>query len=400
MIRGDFEFHPIGQGCFYTGNIRSNHAQFNFVYDCGTLSPMHYLNDEIDRYKPSLPSNTLDLLIISHFDKDHVNGVVRLLDRIHCKRIIIPYYEPIERLLLYVKSGSTDQDYRMFLQDPISFLSSSRFDVGEMLVVGGPGNDFNNTEREEPTQPVDDNTNKLELNLEDEKDYDQDMVIERVEKLEGNSINHSTTKFLKSNRVFISYIWEFKFYLKQRDEDALIESFKSGVNELLICNKISIKNLFEDPYKGEVKKLYGKFDSDLNETSLVTYHEPLQGNRESYFVSFNTDFYKCRCQNKYGTLLTGDINLKKKTTLDDLSSHYVGYLDKVCVFQVPHHGSANNWPFRHKKYLEEFCFYVINHGLGRRSHPSSGVIKCISKDFCKTEILNNEITQVEYHIEI
>ena len=45
-----FKAHPIGQGFFYSGQISSNKTEFNFVFDCGSLTD-HVLKDTIDRYK-------------------------------------------------------------------------------------------------------------------------------------------------------------------------------------------------------------------------------------------------------------------------------------------------------------------------------------------------------------
>jgi hypothetical protein len=49
-----FKFHPIGQGGFYTGILGlygRNNSQFNFVYDCGTLSERNNLKFAIESYK-------------------------------------------------------------------------------------------------------------------------------------------------------------------------------------------------------------------------------------------------------------------------------------------------------------------------------------------------------------
>lgn len=41
-----FEFHPVGQGLFYTGSLM--HGTYQFVFDCGTENKQNYVNDCID----------------------------------------------------------------------------------------------------------------------------------------------------------------------------------------------------------------------------------------------------------------------------------------------------------------------------------------------------------------
>ncbi len=80
MIEGNFKFYPVGQGCFYAGSIKNDIEEFVIVYDCGTISSRNYLLDSIDEFKRHYKK--IDLLMISHFDEDHVNGVSELLTSI------------------------------------------------------------------------------------------------------------------------------------------------------------------------------------------------------------------------------------------------------------------------------------------------------------------------------
>ena len=49
-IQQTFKAHPIGQGFFYTGQLKTKNSEFNFIFDCGSLS-FSVLNDTIDRYR-------------------------------------------------------------------------------------------------------------------------------------------------------------------------------------------------------------------------------------------------------------------------------------------------------------------------------------------------------------
>lgn len=90
-----FVFQPAGQGLFYTGRV----GKFNFVYDCGTNSKNTPLSTAIKSYASKLKT-PLDLLIISHFHQDHINGIPRLLvavDKIN--KVSLPYLSSVERLI-------------------------------------------------------------------------------------------------------------------------------------------------------------------------------------------------------------------------------------------------------------------------------------------------------------
>ncbi|MBQ3640893.1 hypothetical protein II906_03080 [bacterium] len=67
---GNFTFHPVGHGLFYTGIIKSlaSKKQFSFIYDCGGKT-----NDILNKSFESdeLPES-IDMLVISHFHSDHI----------------------------------------------------------------------------------------------------------------------------------------------------------------------------------------------------------------------------------------------------------------------------------------------------------------------------------------
>lgn len=68
-------FHPVGFGAFYTEKHidPTSKQSINVVYDCGTLHNKHYIKDAIRSYFKQ--GDYIDLLIISHFDIDHIKGI-------------------------------------------------------------------------------------------------------------------------------------------------------------------------------------------------------------------------------------------------------------------------------------------------------------------------------------
>lgn len=71
-------FHPVGQGAFYSeeflNNSDNNRILYTAVYDCGSnLKTTLKKRIEDERH-------IVDLLFISHFHEDHINGVETLLE--------------------------------------------------------------------------------------------------------------------------------------------------------------------------------------------------------------------------------------------------------------------------------------------------------------------------------
>ena len=149
-----FIFHNVGQGLFYTGEIYFRFEDedkvypFIFVYDCGSYSPRGIpktIKNAVKLFKKEVKPNIkykkpkIDLLIISHFDTDHINGLKELFDNFEIDTVVIPYYFPIERLIFALTNECLYKWYYEFLSDPILFLLNKG--VKRVVLVGR--NDYN-----------------------------------------------------------------------------------------------------------------------------------------------------------------------------------------------------------------------------------------------------------------
>lgn len=105
------------------------------IYDCGsgrTKDPRVTLKSAVGRMLGGVADgSTIDLLVISHFDRDHVNGLEYLaaeLDRrgIHVTRVWAPVLTKIEALYAIAASGLTNaarQAHAAFVNDPFGQLT-------------------------------------------------------------------------------------------------------------------------------------------------------------------------------------------------------------------------------------------------------------------------------------
>ena len=112
-------FHPVGHGAFYTERFNDEDGKcvFTAVYDCGASS-----SNRIEKAIKAAFKNKeeIDLLFISHLHKDHINGVMQLMEQCNVKRIVLPALEDevvIEALLYnYTQAEEFDNDANKFIE--------------------------------------------------------------------------------------------------------------------------------------------------------------------------------------------------------------------------------------------------------------------------------------------
>lgn len=91
----------VGQGGFHAGWIFVNGAKpFTYVYDCGGTKKD--IDREVDFYKKKFSGKKIDVVFLSHFHVDHVNGLERLLPKtgnLKANLIVMPFLEAVDRLI-------------------------------------------------------------------------------------------------------------------------------------------------------------------------------------------------------------------------------------------------------------------------------------------------------------
>ena len=336
MTQGDFTIHPVGQGLFYTGKIGQ---AFNLVYDCGRGNHSTVGADSdfallISNYKRhELINDTIDMLVISHFDSDHANGLFLLLSgKTIVKQLFIPYSGIGDYLilfsLLYI-TGATSRVEKIYL-------------VLEEIAV------------EDEESNLDDNSIGISLDLDSK--YTEPDLIKKI-----SSIPSSTV-------VLFQQQWLFKFYNMQKSKttisrienefDALLKTNKCNtIQDLLKLKKglhptkktkYYMKTLIREIYKNSLKRL-GK--DSINKSSLCLYHKPINSNKAGCF-DYPPSFCDENSEN-VGTMLTGDINLSNDVQANEFIRFFKNELSETFFMFLPHHGSHLNWNDFLFNYLEK-----------------------------------------------
>lgn len=380
-----FISYPVGQGFFYSGTI----GDFQLVYDCGLDSKNSNIEDLIDYYELDMNSSgVINMLVISHFDYDHISGLLYLLKKFTVEKMYISY---------------NNNPKVLYLIDLLEKISGSSID--RIILV--PLNDENrNDEISEDGE---------ELSYDGEFYEIPDDIKSKIFKGK-NSIKKSSIQ------------WEFYFFnvplSKSSELNSWISILEKRINKEMKSNgvtKISeliqiigitkIKEIYEKSLKAcFVKK---KKNMDLtkgdwsNNSSLCLYHKPRY---ESRIFSF--DFYDRICRYAFwldgiyhndnsGTLLTGDIDLSGNRLTAFRNWLRQNQLeDSIGVIYLPHHGAIKNWD----KYLLDIAsdnnsISVSSAGKNNKyGHPSPRIMKNYKRNGL-IHIICDEDHHFEYCIE-
>ena len=404
-----FYFHNVGQGGFYSGFIKNDEHDFNFVYDCGTLSGHNFLTDAISEIDGSRYSEQkLDLLVLSHLDADHVNGVSDLLTMRGIRQIsilVMPYMTLLDRTILlsfYAKRKYDDSArYYEFLIDPVGFFIDNDIHVEHIVFLSDESDD--SEVHEDNILPFD----HPECKIFGRDNKEKEKIIREEYHLHDKWIKNLYC--VRDFEINFRGIWKFEFWCDCRNINKdIYEKVTEKISALdLDVNDVkSVKILFKNNRKALVE-CYKDIKKEPNDMSVVLLHYPLVkyvrlAIREKLIGPFiNWSPFSCICYplfdaqtNVNATLLLGDINLK--ATLN-LMWKYFNLRDrgrKIIICTVPHHGSRYNW----KKDIMNRCkngIFVISSGIyGRFKHPHKNVVEGFGKCFNPMLIWNNEYTEI------
>ena len=302
-------FHPVGQGAFYSEVFSiDDREEFTVVYDCGTESDGASLDHEIDSFVKGLKNSKIDLLFISHFHKDHINGLPKLASMAKIKKTVIPML-PSEVLLVsrvhnYLTCEETTKEGRRKEIEPLEQI------INDLTTHEGISEQFGEIVSVAPYDP----------------DYRPDGWLPK-----------STSETVQAGKSLpgITDIWEYiPFNSIDVDDDRAVK-FKARVSELgLIKDGKLMEDKLLHGLRVKVKELYkeivGKLCTDDNLYTMAVESLPAEG-YEDEILARNS-----RC------LFTGDLDSVGNAGLWGRFSDLF-QLNDIGTIQVPHHGSKENW---------------------------------------------------------
>jgi hypothetical protein len=403
--------HGVGQGGFHSAfveaKIDGQTYRYDYVYDCGALenaNPTLALERSLEAYRPrrsGTRKHTLDALVLSHYDKDHMNGAEKIANFCDVRKIFLPYLSP-ENLALEIARQA-----EFITVEHLNNLFGAAHEAtlwGHPIVriVRGPARRIDMppviTDIDpDRTPPARENTDDIPHPL---------IAVDALTNVPvDDTLDHVHSVRLSGAGV---QIWQLKFWNQEVDEllsfhtmfmlariGFPIDALDKIGGATTIASWLSVttnRDLAVDAYKQAIEdftgsKLVGHSNSGFaNYISLAMFSGPVgvpsveyENNLDEFSeIRFARRFFAIRWNEQAGWLGTGDAMLGESEVWRDFSSHFSSELDKICTVLLPHHGAA---PRTGAKFYNRALntapgiFSVLSYGKNNREgHPTTEVV--------------------------
>ncbi|RZN51508.1 hypothetical protein [Escherichia sp. E13S3] len=406
-------FHAVGKGTLYTGQIKnmSGNSTFNIVYDCGSTSRTTIINKihSLPKWFKNTPgSRVIDMLVISHFDDDHVNGLEELLRLYRVKKLVLPYTEwtqSVREIAVLGKKG-VSPSVALFQLNPLRWLQMNNLNgsVEQLTLVQGdaPPDDNHEEPNSPPRYPLNADFNNLNFqNNEREAIQQIDLFGEEGAFLKFKSSGNQTGPVIRTIDHAVPLYstdsaYEFMFY-------NVVKSFKGlglvRVQSGEICalkSEVPLKDV-----KAEIELLIDSLGLTNDISSLPPdWRKKLKACYQKHFGhtakaknNISLCMYVGRTINsiidsmaQHATLLTGDINLTRDVACDMLDHFGPRRKKSISVIQVPHHGSRDYWSAENANLFVPAIF--VQCVTPSKNHPHPDVTLDIEKTGCTVQYAN------------
>lgn len=391
---------PVGQGGFHVGTLEKlasdtaiwsasingdaiPSADFLYVYDCGS-EPKKGVVKEIRSIVARRPSRYLDMLFVSHFDRDHICGIPHLLEEstgLRVDTIVMPYLDAVSRIIAFGRCANITGDriserfHKDLVIDPVGTMN--RFNPRQIIMV----------------MPSDEegDTGFFELPIVDPPISGPDSTpweavnLSSVRQEPGGA---TVVKDLEFNIAPDRYGgWLLKPYVKRASREDR-EAFSAAVEVLLRwprgsfhdrVQKKSERALMVTKHRTAVSRAYEWAFGDKNEASLLLYSGPAHPQKAGAVYRGMTECEIARV----GWLGTGDANLKDAVAVRDFQTWYSDQLDWLMSFMLPHHGSAHNYDPSISVVDAEVWIAAAEPTRSTWKHPASEIVDAIKKSGAK-----------------
>jgi beta-lactamase superfamily II metal-dependent hydrolase len=340
-------FHPVGQGAFYSERHISGGNEITVVYDCGSTTLWRSNNGTALKTKINsafLKNHTINILFLSHFDSDHINGVDYLMNHCNIEKVVIPLL---------------DDDTKVLIKT-----SNKLFD------------NFSNTQLiDSPDEYFGDSITVIKIRDIEPADGASDPVsFESPTNISGIGINDrekdSGTVFNLGTIPHWFYI-PFNYRYQERKN---IFMTKLRENHLNINNINTPAGILE--HQAVLKTIYKGIKGGININSMALF-----SGMNAYYRLFmgreNSNPWQMNCHFRIsdsGCLYLGDMDLNQPLLINDVKSRLQPLIEHIGTVQIPHHGAICNFN-RDILRLPALKYAVISFGKKNHyGHPSDSVV--------------------------
>jgi len=368
----------VGHGSFLNGLARDEGlaGSFSWIYDCGSKRTTR-INQEIASLEgwEQWPEE-VDLLVLSHFDDDHVNGVERLLRSRRVRVLALPYMDVGQSLVCAASFGRDpcSASTAAFQLDPAGWLLSrglaEQVDT-VLLVQGGPRGD------DDP--PVDGGPVPLPGGPDDnQRRQDGRADFNKATSLHLSGSARAASKTSTPRMLLWRHVastaargipLELTFFnatqpslFRKDGSGALVARRSRGSISVVqgevdaVVRRYGLHDLSRPPRRGwrdalraVYVKHFGGSSQQRNNISLCLLVRPLCLDLNACVIfsdrydDISVDQERVELQDRGGLLLLGDLRVDRDT-IAEMQKHFgsVRWAD-IGTVQVPHHGSRYSW---------------------------------------------------------
>lgn len=442
--------HGVGQGSFHSASVffcgPTVGPRFDYVYDCGALKSgrktaelEHNLRRIWVDFRSGSTRPVIDLMILSHFDWDHMNGASGLIDQFEVDRIVLPYLGPDELAVVLCSQAASIDDQTVLNLHSIAVGGDRLWGIPITMVEKGSRRERPETP-ERPFEP-----GIRELNSSTSENTSSRRVSIRVGG-SGGAMERviPDDKDLLAGAIGTSSTDEWKIRFWNRGLDVKLgdliqnELALTGFPLAALKDKVGgAKDIVDwlnvKPRKGRAKKGHGgkkaTASSSNRDLAVSAYRSALrkfspdwlkeaEGDRLENFLSlgmysgpnFEIEYqYACYYQSHdylpyrnsgcsfvdmVGWIGTGDAPLGEDSVWDDFQLHFKQELPRTNTVVVPHHGAApSKGPrfFNPKLNHQSGLNCVISYGARNTyGHPHPSVLSQINLAHGKLVVVTEE----------
>jgi len=400
---------PVGHGGFHTGAFcfpDLHHPCLHWVYDCGSW---HKARTALQKRIKGLVKRVhrtkrpLDLLFVSHFDVDHVNGLHTLLDQLPVDTVVIPYLEPADAFVVVAAAverqnatPATDPDWRKWLLelhqivfDPQSWFGrrgvrrvirirpGSAPEPGPAIGEGPlplpelPGTGEGEAPQARSFYPVfvRPDGSLLPPRSATKADKCEVMTVDA-----GTLVGLATRNGVWTDWWFVPYVHPISDQAR-RDLQAAIKRTLRVSRRDRLSDQLA-HSLKHKAKRRELAELYRREElDDANGISMSLYEGPISMSPykgPGYYSGRRTRFGRDQPSRHVGWLLTADAKLQNRDQRREWTQFFGARASKaVGALMLPHHGADGNF---HESILEfapdAKLFFTADHADKKRPQPN------------------------------
>ncbi|MDC7675139.1 MBL fold metallo-hydrolase [Asticcacaulis machinosus] len=347
---------PVGQGGFHFGAIHeiardttqdvfSADFIFTWAYDCGSNQ-----SDALTREINAVSCSRLDVLFLSHLDKDHVSGVDELLLKAPAKTVVLPYLSDTDWLFYLgrgINDGAISGNFISLVSDPLQWFMDRGTE--EIIYMTAASDDDDGPGFEDgPTDPSPSGEGRRDLkagSAQLEWTRRPTKVAERQIIAEGTSSRivarqvpaRATAAIVVGGNVVNWVLSPFAF----RPSKAKMKVFEAKlVQKFGTKSRTEIAGLARSPAgREQLRECYDATLADNNLHSMALYSGPIHPVKTYHLSTAELGSFEGNALNP-AWISTGDYDASVAKRRNSLIKYYHRYSSMVGQLCLPHHGAT------------------------------------------------------------